>query len=336
VVHRGEALDREQFRHRHAARTAAAAEIVAQQVDDHHVLGAILAARRQFVDRRCVGGRVGVARPRALDRPCLDPTLAHLKKALRRYRKHLAERQVQEGAARTGRALAQASEQRERIAPVARAESLRKVHLVDIALANVARHAIETLTIVGFGQIRLDTFDTNRVLPGQRAADRVLREQRAQPVDRIGAEHLRIGDSEHAAPCRVVGECSPAVDAYRKFRPVPVVFRDGGQSLDPAREVVAEVTQCSAGERQVGAGRCGTGAGTTDFPPQQRERIALREVKCGRTGRISMPFDLGDTAPGDHRGHGIGDHDVEARQRMRTVGMAVEEHRPGLPGHRQV
>src|SRR5690606_16546289 len=45
VVHAREALDVEKLRRADGARRAALAEIVAQQVDDHHVLRTVLAAR---------------------------------------------------------------------------------------------------------------------------------------------------------------------------------------------------------------------------------------------------------------------------------------------------
>ena len=274
-----------------------------------------------------------MARPCPLDRPCLHPAVAHLQEAFGRYRQHLPERQVEEGAARTGCAFAQAPVQRKRIACVRRAETLREVHLVDVAIPDVARHPIEALAIARFGQVGRDAFDAHRALPGQRIADRVLREQRTQPVDRIGAERIRIGDRQHAAPCRVIGKRRPAVDAHRKFGPVPVVLRDRGQALDTARQIVAQVAQRTAGERQIGAGRRGSRAGPGEFPAQQREWISLREVERRCARRVAMAFDLGDAAPCDHRDRRIGDHDIEPRERMRAPGMAVQEHRPGLAGH---
>jgi hypothetical protein len=46
MVDVGEALDGEQLRHAHAADLTGTAEIVAQQVHDHQVLGAVLGALR--------------------------------------------------------------------------------------------------------------------------------------------------------------------------------------------------------------------------------------------------------------------------------------------------
>ena len=47
---------------------AHAAEVVAQHVDDHHVLGTVLGAGQQLAGERAVLGAVATARARALDR----------------------------------------------------------------------------------------------------------------------------------------------------------------------------------------------------------------------------------------------------------------------------
>ena len=62
----GVALEREQLGHAHGAGRADARQIVAHQVDDHQVLGAILGALGQrLAERRVVLG-ADAARPRAL------------------------------------------------------------------------------------------------------------------------------------------------------------------------------------------------------------------------------------------------------------------------------
>ena len=47
VMHGREALDVEEPRHLHRAQPAVLRKIVAQEIDDHHVLGAVLLARAQ-------------------------------------------------------------------------------------------------------------------------------------------------------------------------------------------------------------------------------------------------------------------------------------------------
>ena len=68
VVHGRVLLQREQLRHPHAAGPADARQVVAQQVHDHHVLGAVLLALGQRLAQRRVVHRPEAARPRALDR----------------------------------------------------------------------------------------------------------------------------------------------------------------------------------------------------------------------------------------------------------------------------
>ena len=54
LMHARERLDVEQLARAHGARHAALAEIVAQEIDDHDVLGAILGARAQLLGERAV------------------------------------------------------------------------------------------------------------------------------------------------------------------------------------------------------------------------------------------------------------------------------------------
>ena len=44
MMHRGITLQTAQHRHTHAARRTHPAQIIAQQIDDHHILGPVFAA----------------------------------------------------------------------------------------------------------------------------------------------------------------------------------------------------------------------------------------------------------------------------------------------------
>ena len=68
LVHGRVGLDDHERRHVDAAELADAAEVVAQQVDDHQVLGAVLLVVAQRGAAVGVLGRVGGARGGALDR----------------------------------------------------------------------------------------------------------------------------------------------------------------------------------------------------------------------------------------------------------------------------
>lgn len=94
---RRERLHLEQPRHGDRTGPGHRPQVVAQQVDDHQVLGAVLLARRQLSPQRRVsrGGRA--ARPGALDRPRLDGAVrADQQEPLGRAAQHrqIAEPQV--------------------------------------------------------------------------------------------------------------------------------------------------------------------------------------------------------------------------------------------------
>ena len=72
VLDGGGPLEAAQARDADRARLADPAEVVAQDVDDHHVLGAVLGAGQQLAGERAVLGPVAAARPRALDRVAGD------------------------------------------------------------------------------------------------------------------------------------------------------------------------------------------------------------------------------------------------------------------------
>src|SRR3546814_15322507 len=68
-------FDAEQLVDLDAAGPADARQIVAQEIYDHEVLGAILGAFGQFPRIAPVTGRIGAPRPGALHRPYLYPTV---------------------------------------------------------------------------------------------------------------------------------------------------------------------------------------------------------------------------------------------------------------------
>ena len=72
VVHGRQRDDPRQRRHLDAARAADAPQIVALEVDDHDVLGAILRRGEELGGGRAIGVGIGAARPRPLDGPGLD------------------------------------------------------------------------------------------------------------------------------------------------------------------------------------------------------------------------------------------------------------------------
>ena len=86
MMDRGKGLKAAKLRHLHRARHADFREIVAQQIDDHDILGAILAALGQRQRLKRVENGIGEAAPRALDRPGLDAVALDFQKSFGRGR----------------------------------------------------------------------------------------------------------------------------------------------------------------------------------------------------------------------------------------------------------
>ena len=83
VMHVGVALQGKQLRYADRAGLAAATQVVAQQVDDHQVLGTILGAADQLIGIGLVVCSAGTARAGALDRSRLHAPPADLQETLR-------------------------------------------------------------------------------------------------------------------------------------------------------------------------------------------------------------------------------------------------------------
>ncbi len=177
----GELPLRQQLRPVHAARRADAREVVALEVDDHHVLGGVL--RR--LDRNARG-------PRALDRRRPHAVAAPREQQLRRggddrpavacERLRLERTQRRERARQAGG-----------IAVERRAQVLDEVHLVDVALRDRRAHRLDRGRVLGLAPARPPLAD--RVAPGRRA--------RAAPAARSSRRPAAAGTAP-AAPARAV------------------------------------------------------------------------------------------------------------------------------------
>ena len=112
-------------------------EVVAGEVDDHHVLGVVLAA----------GAQRGAGGGGALDRPRLDVAVAHPQEALGRRRDDRGARRRARGAAAASRwgagcARASASYERDRVERVVAREPAGEVDLVALAGAQQVEHGL--------------------------------------------------------------------------------------------------------------------------------------------------------------------------------------------------
>ncbi|MCY1420240.1 hypothetical protein D9M71_358550 [compost metagenome] len=152
-MHVGIALQREQLRHPHRARPAAAAEVVAQQVDDHQVFRAVLFAGQQF---RGVGGvlrRRASARAGALDRAGFHLAAVQLDETLRRQAENGALRKIQVTGEGRRAGLAQRLVGQPRRAAAGGAEALGVVHLVAVAGEDVVLHALQGCLVLRLFQV---------------------------------------------------------------------------------------------------------------------------------------------------------------------------------------
>jgi len=266
VVDMGEALDLEQSGYPDAAHLAATTQVVTQQIDDHHILGAILGTGGERRSRCGVVPRIERPRSRALDRTRLHMSVAHLQEAFGRHAGHLPERQVEPGAERRGRATAQREVGGQRVAVELRTESLRQIDLIDIALPYVSGDALERFGIASSVQVGNQ--------PGQpRLGCAMGGKRRTQPlgerVELAGRERLRVATAQPARALKVIGHQRPAINAHGHLRPAAIVFCTRLQPLDPAAEVIAEVADRATGKGQSGRGGGRRDATSGQFPTHQ-------------------------------------------------------------------
>ena len=126
MPHSGRGPHHQQFGHGHRPRDRDAAQVVADQVDDHDVLGDVL-------DRRPQRRRIRVPRQRALDRARRHRLTAAPQEQLRRQRRHRTPLAGQIGRPRGRRALHGVDEEVDRRAVDAARELRAHARLVDLA-----------------------------------------------------------------------------------------------------------------------------------------------------------------------------------------------------------
>ena len=81
----GVAFEMDQLRNIDAPRYADPAEVIAQQVDDHHVFGTVFFAANQFSGLIGIPFWIGISRACSLNGPCLNSTIReHFHEAFRR------------------------------------------------------------------------------------------------------------------------------------------------------------------------------------------------------------------------------------------------------------
>ncbi len=108
-MQRGIGLDLVQLIDAHTSDFRNASEIVAQQIDDHQILGAVLAAGGKTFARLFIARRIRAARRGALHRPRRQPPIRRqIEEQFRRQAEDVALAVGNESTLRRGRTLAQA------------------------------------------------------------------------------------------------------------------------------------------------------------------------------------------------------------------------------------
>ncbi len=163
LQHGAEARDFEQLRHRHGAGLRHAAEVVAQQVDDHQVFGTVLGVERQVGGAARVDFRIAARRRRTLHRPRQQGAGRVAHEQLGREREQgAAVRQANQGAIRHRLARAQPLVQGEHRAEGIEAQAVGVVHLVGVAGCDVVADAVDGIHEPVFVDIRPHVGDAGR------------------------------------------------------------------------------------------------------------------------------------------------------------------------------
>ena len=149
LVHGGETLDAEEFRHVERADLRDQRDVVAQQVDDHAVLGLVLRIVGEEVLQLLVLFRRLAARCRALHRMRLDPAVAvDLEEQFGRTRQDHRTTEIDQCAVFHRLPRRQRVEGRQRVAGPFCLDRKGQVRLVAVALAQMPVHAVETFLVV--------------------------------------------------------------------------------------------------------------------------------------------------------------------------------------------
>ena len=143
------ALDEELVGHLDGADLGDAADIVAAEVEQHQVLGALLRIGQQLGLERLVLVRRRAARPRAGDRADGDRAVAHPHQDLRARADDREAAEIEEIQERRGIDPAQRAVERERRQRERRLEALRQHDLEDVAGGDVFLGALHHRAVLG-------------------------------------------------------------------------------------------------------------------------------------------------------------------------------------------
>ena len=278
VLDGGRPLEPQEPRHPHRARLAHPAEVVAQDVDDHHVLGLVLGLARSSrasarsslprpAPRSRALDRVGATRSRRRRPRGTAPGDADSSARGAPGGRRRAEVQVAGEQRRV--AGPQPPEQRPRVAGERRLEPPGQVRLVDLAPADRRAHGLDAVDPCRargpgherrrcVGGDRRDPLVDAAVAPDADSASaagtspRATRRPGRAAVEPASGRRRRrpTRAASHASPRPPVPRDRPVVQREPQDRQVLVDARDRRQPLEPSAEVVAQVPDEPARERR--------------------------------------------------------------------------------------
>ena len=174
LEHRGVRLDREQGRHPHRSDPRKPAEVVAQEVDDHEVLGPVLDVQAEQACRFAVAFGCGHARGGALHRPGRQQAVSMAQEQLGRQRQHMRDRlpvgQRDERTVVDGLACTQPPVERCRRAEGRTVHAVRVVDLVGLAGADRLMDRLDRVHELGAVDAGLQVHHAGRIIGAGRVA----------------------------------------------------------------------------------------------------------------------------------------------------------------------
>ena len=337
------ALDLHQLGDRDAARLADPTEVVASEIDEHHVLRALLHVGEQLLREDLVLVRVRSASARARDRPRLHRAVVDLDERLRRGTHDVRLTGVDE--IEVGRR-------------VDHAEDAIQIEGVDVGRHRepLAQHRLERVAgddvLLDAGD-RLDvgTVAHGRGHLGLRSCSTSLRRRdRWPPTRRFGQtfQHLRIrpigsvvrgpqlgviqpsghdvGHDRHRLP-EVIERDDVTREGQHSVREPEVVLDRLRQTLDLTHDVVAEVTDRTTVQRDVDERRSG------ERPKEHLDRVEETEVRAEPIRAVrQLTLDAHPPSSTAHDQEGIEPHEGVATPSLPVLRRLEQEARP-VPAH---
>ncbi len=317
---------------------ADAAEVVAQDVDDHHVLGAVLGARQKFARERPILRGVAPARTSALDRIGLDDAfgidrqerLGRGGEECSRTPGQLPRPEIDERREQRRITRPKVPVELPRITVERGLEPAGEVGLVQVAAGDVVADPGDVVLVRGPVHPRPEAERRRHVIglrPGVRASGR--HQQPCMDVIEAARQPASVAIERATADPGVTGLAvpgdDPIVEGEPKHRQVLVRGCDSRKPLEHRPEVVAEEPDEPSQEwRRIGRDH-DRPVESRDEPSSDREWIGTRRGRFEDRDRIGRQIRPARIAPGS--GALEEDQPVEIAERLR----GIDRSKPGDP-----